>query len=86
MTASAAFYAKGAEAVCHPRNRAAASVLQIYRHCSCKEGSAGFVHAARCPKGELIKDLEGIWFVLVENPSHASIPPHQNGTMAKDAG
>ncbi len=45
-----------------------------------------FGHAARRPEGELIKDLEGIWFVLVENPSHASIPPHQNGTMAKDAG
>ncbi len=43
MTASAAFYAKGAETVCHPWNCIAASALQAYRHCSCKEGSVGLV-------------------------------------------
>ncbi len=33
-------------------------------------------------------DHEGVMVylvVLAENPSHASIPPYQNGTMAKDA-
>ncbi len=40
MTASAAFYAQGAETVCHPWNCDAASPLQAFRHCSCKEGSA----------------------------------------------
>ncbi len=52
MTASAAFYALGAEIVCHPWNCVAASALQVYRHCFCTEGSA-----TRCPEGELIKDL-----------------------------
>ncbi len=50
MTASAAFYAQGAETVCHPWNCVAASVLQEYRHCSCKEGSAGLVMPQGAPK------------------------------------
>ncbi len=33
----------GAEVVCHPWNCGATSALQVYRHCSCKEGSACLV-------------------------------------------
>ncbi len=49
-TASAAFYALGAEIARHLWNCGAASALQVYQHCS-------FGHAARLPDGELIKDL-----------------------------
>ncbi len=41
MTASAVFYTCGAEIACHLWNYIAVSALQAYRHCSCKEGSAG---------------------------------------------
>ncbi len=50
MTASAAFYALGAETVYHPWNYAAASPLQAYRHCSCKEGSADLDMQLDVPK------------------------------------
>ncbi len=43
MTASAAFYALGAEIMFHPWNYVATSGLQVYRHCSCKEDSTGLV-------------------------------------------
>ncbi len=50
MAASAAFYAQGAETVCHPWNCDAASPLQAFQHCSCKEGSAGLVMPQDVPK------------------------------------
>ncbi len=50
MTASAAFYALGAETVCHPWNCDAASPLQAFPHSSCKEGSAGLVMPQDVPK------------------------------------
>ncbi len=43
MTPSTEFYAFGAEVACHPWNCGAASTLQVYRHCSCKEGSADLI-------------------------------------------
>ncbi len=50
MAASAAFYAQGAETVCHPWNCDAASPLQAFRPCSCKEGSTGLVMPQDVPK------------------------------------
>ncbi len=38
-----AFYSYGAETIYHPWNYSAASALEVYRHCSCKEGSTGLV-------------------------------------------
>ncbi len=43
MTAPTAFYALRADIVHHPWSCVAASALQACRHCSCKEGSAGFI-------------------------------------------
>ncbi len=43
--------------VCHPLNCVAASALQVYRHCWCKEGSTCLVMLQGVPKGELIMDL-----------------------------
>ncbi len=53
MTASAAFYEQGAETVCHPWNCVAASALQSYRQCSCKEGSADLDMPQNVPKVSL---------------------------------
>ncbi len=50
MTASAAFYAQGAETVCHPWNCVAASVLQVYQHNLCKEGSGSLDMLQDVPK------------------------------------
>ncbi len=50
MTASAAFYTWGAETLCHPWNCGTTSALKVYRHCSCKEGSAGSAMLQDVPK------------------------------------
>ncbi len=57
MTASTAFYVKGAEIVCHLWNGVATPALQVYRQCSCKAGPCWFGHAERLPEGVLIKNL-----------------------------
>ncbi len=43
MIESHAFYMKGTGIVRHPWNCGGASVLQVYQHSSCIEGSAGLV-------------------------------------------
>ncbi len=43
----------GTGTVCHPWNCVAASTLQAYRHCSCKEGSAVLYMPQDVPKVSL---------------------------------
>ncbi len=49
MTVSTAFYAKGAEILCHPWNCVVTSALQAYRHCLRNEGSAGLIMLQDAP-------------------------------------
>ncbi len=50
MKTNVALYAKGAEIACRRCNCGAASALQLYRHCSRKEGPTGLVMLQDVPK------------------------------------